>query len=159
MGPKDEMWECLSQRGIREGELIDAILDLYVPHPGVEDRGDARRILIEILNDLFSDPNINALLLAAVHLEEIGSRGVIPGLSREMYRKDDVHLVADEVLGMAIAEYIGGTRARFEFVRFDQAKPGILKELPPFLDDALCGVLAGASSRMYTEARRKGGDR
>jgi alpha-ribazole phosphatase CobZ len=155
MDRKDEMWDRLAQKGIERGEMLDTVLQLYVPHPGIEDRGEAKRILGGILDGLLKDPNINALLLAAVHLEEVGSQGSIPGLSRERYEEDPVFLVADEILGMAIAEYIGGTRARFEYVRFDMGKPGILGRLPPFLDDALCGVLAGASTRMYTEALEK----
>jgi len=53
---------------------------------------------------------------------------------------------------MAIAEYIGGTKARFEFVRYDTKKPGILGRLGPFVDDVICGLIAGVSSQMYTEA-------
>jgi phosphatidylglycerophosphatase A len=42
----------------------------------------------------------------------------------------------------------------FEFVRFDQAKPGILKELPPLTNDANGALVAGASSNIYTRATR-----
>ena len=52
---------------------------------------------------------------------------------------------------MAIAECIGGTYARFEFTRYDQKKPGILSTLGPFLDDAVAGLIAGCTSRLYTE--------
>ncbi|MDD1659376.1 MAG: hypothetical protein LUP92_03935 [Methanomicrobiales archaeon] len=52
---------------------------------------------------------------------------------------------------MAIAEYIGGTCARFEFTRYDQKKPGILSGLGPFLDDAVAGLIAGCTSRLYSE--------
>ena len=55
-------------------------------------------------------------------------RDYIPGLTQERFRGRPGP-VADEVLGIAIASYIGGTRAVFEYVRFDQAKPGILKKL------------------------------
>jgi phosphatidylglycerophosphatase A len=40
----------------------------------------------------------------------------------------------------------------FEFVRFDQAKPGILKKLPPLTNDAIGALVAGASSNVYTRA-------
>jgi phosphatidylglycerophosphatase A len=52
---------------------------------------------------------------------------------------------------MAIAECIGGTYARFEFTRYDQKKPGILAKLGPFLDDAVAGLIAGCTSRLYSE--------
>jgi phosphatidylglycerophosphatase A len=53
---------------------------------------------------------------------------------------------------MAIAECIGGTYARFEFTRYDQKKPGILSKLGPFLDDAVAGLIAGCTSRLYSES-------
>jgi phosphatidylglycerophosphatase A len=53
---------------------------------------------------------------------------------------------------MAIANYIAGAKGIFEFIRFDQAKPGILKKLGPILNDAIGGLIAGVSSNMYTRA-------
>jgi len=64
-------------------------------------------------------------------------------------------LVADEVLGLAIATYIAGARGIFDFTRFDQAKPGILKKLGPLANDAVGGLVAGVSSNMYTNALRR----
>jgi phosphatidylglycerophosphatase A len=61
-------------------------------------------------------------------------------------------LVADELLGMTIANYIAGAKGIFEFIRFDQAKPGILKNLGPIVNDAIGGLIAGVSSNMYTRA-------
>jgi phosphatidylglycerophosphatase A len=61
-------------------------------------------------------------------------------------------LVADELLGMTIANYIAGAKGIFEFIRFDQAKPGILKKLGPIVNDAVGGLIAGVSSNMYTKA-------
>ena len=60
--------------------------------------------------------------------------------------------MADELIGLAIANYIGGARGMFEFVRFDQAKPGILKKLPPLTNDAIGALVAGVSSNVYTKA-------
>jgi len=61
-------------------------------------------------------------------------------------------LVADELLGLTIANYIAGAKGIFEFIRFDQAKPGILKKLGPISNDAIGGLIAGVSSNMYTRA-------
>lgn len=148
------MWSHLEEKGIRREDLVSAALELYVPHPGVEDREKARTMLEEGFEAALSDPNVNALVLAGFQLEEAGSEGSIPGIDKEAFKKDPVSLVSDEILGMAIAEYIGGTRARFEYVRFDSEKPGILGKLGPFTDDVICGVIAGVSSRMYSEAKR-----
>jgi len=61
-------------------------------------------------------------------------------------------LVTDELLGITIANYIAGAKGIFEFIRFDQTKPGILKKLGPIVNDAIGGLIAGASSNMYTRA-------
>ena len=147
---KPEMWSWLEARGVTRGDILAAALELYVPHPGVETREKAAEALGSILDRALQDPNVNSLVVAGFLLEEEGRKGSIPGLPRETFGKDPVFLVADEVIGMAIAEYIGGTRARFEYVRYDKKKPGILGRLGPFLDDTICGLIAGATSRMYS---------
>ncbi len=43
-------------------------------------------------------------------------------------------------------------RGIFEFIRFDQNKPGILKKLGPITNDVIGGLIAGVSSNMYTKA-------
>ncbi len=149
------MIEMLRQKGIKKEDLVSAALQLYVPHPGVENKRKARQMLEKNFDKIFSDPNINALVMAGFHLEELASKGSLHGMRKKDFKKDPVFLVADEILGMAIAEYIAGTKARFEYVRFDTAKPGILRKLGPFVDDVICGVIAGASSKMYTEAGEK----
>ncbi len=91
----------------------------------------------------FNDLNVCALIIAGLKLEEEGQKGRIPGLSKEEYQADPVHLIADEILGIQIATYIAGTRAIFEFERFDRKKPGIIKDLPPILDDVIGGLISG----------------
>ncbi|HSQ53328.1 MAG TPA: phosphatidylglycerophosphatase A, partial [Acidobacteriota bacterium] len=61
-------------------------------------------------------------------------------------------LIVDELLGMTIANYIAGARGIFEFIRFDQVKPGILRKLGPIANDAVGGLIAGVSSRVYSGA-------
>ena len=104
------------------------------------------------LNRALSDVNVSALVMAGLRLEEDGERGLIPGISKREFEKDLGGLVADEVLGMAIANYIAGSKGVFEYVRFDKAKPGILKKLGPVSDDVVAGLISGISSNMYTRA-------
>lgn len=144
--------EILEERGIFLDDLIKSGMELFVPHKGLKSRKRAGEIFRSMLVNALEDMNIAALIMAGLHLEDDGNRGLIPGLDIEDFKKDAVHILADEILGMAIAEYIGGTRARFEYVRYDMKKPGILKRLGPFADDVICGVIAGASSQMYSEA-------
>jgi len=135
----------LEKRGITFDAMVDAAMGLYISH-GMPDEQAAENIRKKMQKYL-TDPNVASLLLGAVLLEE------------ELYEKrknseiaeDPVFLLSDEIIGMAIAECIGGTYARFEFTRYDQKKPGILATLGPFLDDAVAGLIAGCTSRLYSE--------
>jgi len=144
----------LEERGITLGDMVNTALQLFVPHPGVETKDKAVEILQEEFMDVLSDVNVSCLVVACFRVEEDAKKGLIPGLSKERFMGRP-GLVADELLGMAIACYIAGVRGIFEFIRFDQAKPGILKKLGPIVNDAIGGLIAGASSNMYTRALRK----
>ncbi|MEM3956576.1 MAG: alpha-ribazole phosphatase CobZ [Candidatus Bathyarchaeia archaeon] len=135
-------------------DLIDTALELFVPHPGVETKEKAAKILEEEFTDTLSDVNVSCLIVACFRAEEDARAGLIPGLSKERFMGRP-GLVADELLGMTIASYIAGARGVFEFIRFDQAKPGILKKLGPIVNDAIGGLVAGVSSNMYTRALRE----
>jgi alpha-ribazole phosphatase CobZ len=120
----------------------------------VETKEDAIKQLKEEFYDALSDVNVSTLEVASFRAQEDADAGLIPGLSMERYLGRP-GLVADELLGLAISGYIAGARGVFEFTRFDQAKPGILKKLGPITNDAIGGLVAGVSSNMYTRATRK----
>jgi alpha-ribazole phosphatase CobZ len=136
----------LGEKGVLRTEVVAAAMELYVSH-GISAEDAAVR-LHEKIGEALDDPNVSSLLLGAILLED------------ELYWKrknseiadDPVFLLSDEIIGMAIAEVIGGTYARFEFTRYDQKKPGILAKLGPFLDDAVAGLIAGCTSRLYSES-------
>ena len=148
----------LEKKGITLMDLVDTALEFYVPHPGVETREKAEEMLREELLDALDDVNVSTLLFAAFRLQEDAEAGLIPGLSMERFQGRP-GLVADELLGLAIATYIAGAKGMFEFTRFDQAKPGILKKLGALVNDAVGGLVAGASSNMYTRAFRIAGEK
>ena len=135
-------------------DLIDTALEMFVPHPGVETREKAAEILEEEFLDALSDVNVSCMEVACFRAEEDAKAGQVPGLTEERFMGRP-GLVADELLGMTIATYIAGARGIFEFVRFDQSKPGILKKLGPISNDAVGGLVAGVSSNMYTRALRQ----
>jgi len=141
----------LEERGITFESLVEAALELLSYHPSMGSRERVIQTLRECLEEALSDVNVAALVLAGLRLDDDGKAGLIPGLTSETYAGDPVSLLADEILGMDVANYIAGSRGIFEFVRFDKAKPGILRRLGPFLDDVVGGVIAGASSNMYTK--------
>ncbi len=148
--------EYLEKRDISLKSLIHAALEMYVPHPGVENEEKASGMLREEFLDVLTDVNVSTLIVAAFRAQEDAEKGLIPGLTKERFLGRP-GLVADELIGIAIATYIGGSRGMFEFVRFDQAKPGILKKLPPLTNDAIGALVAGVSSNVYTQAIKKAG--
>ncbi|MEM2522531.1 MAG: phosphatidylglycerophosphatase A [Candidatus Bathyarchaeia archaeon] len=154
MNAKPPLLKFLEEKGITLKDLVDTALQLFVPHPGVETREKAAEILQQELMDALSDVNVSCLIVACFRAEEDANAGLIPGLSRERFMGRP-GLVADELLGMAIACYIAGVKGVFEFVRFDQAKPGILKDLGPIVNDAIGGLIAGTSSNMYTRSLKE----
>lgn len=141
-----ETEERLRQQGVALSEIVDTAMVLYVPHGTGAD--EARVILEEKIAAALRDPNVCSLIIAAILLEE----ELVTRRANSELAEDPVFLLADEIIGMAIAELIGGTYARFEFTRYDQNKPGILSRLGPFLDDAVAGLIAGCTSRLYSES-------
>jgi len=135
-------------------DLVNTALELFVPHPGVETKEKAAKLLEEEVKETLSDVNVSCLEVACFRAEEDAKSGLVPGLTKERFMGRP-GLVADELLGMTIANYIAGARGIFEFIRFDQAKPGILKKLGPISNDAVGGLIAGVSSNMYTRALGK----
>ena len=143
----------LEDRGITMSDLVNTALEFFVPHPGVETVEKASAILREELLDALKDVNVSTLMVMAFRAEEDARNGLIPGLTQQRFLGRP-GVIADEVLGVAIAGYIAGTRGVFEYTRFDQAKPGILKKLGPIINDAIGALIASASSNMYTRALR-----
>jgi alpha-ribazole phosphatase CobZ len=143
----------LEDKGISLKDLINTALELFVPHPGLDTEAKAAEMFQEEFLDALSDVNVSCLEVACFRAQEDAENGLIPGLSKERFMGRP-GLVADELLGLAIANYIAGVRGVFEFTRFDQAKPGILKKLGPITNDAIGGLVAGVSSNVYTRAFR-----
>ena len=150
---KPPLLKYLEEKGVSLRDLLDTALEFYVPHPGVETKEKAEQILKEEFLDILRDVNISTLIVAAYRAQEDAEAGRIPGLTKERFQGRP-GLVADELIGLAISGYIAGARGVFEFTRFDQAKPGILKKLGAISNDAIGGLVSGVSSNMYTRAFR-----
>jgi len=151
---KPPLLQYLEEKGVALNDLVETAMKLFVPHPGVESKEEAKRIIIEEFKDALSDVNVSCMVVACYRAEEDAKVGLIPGLTRERF-SGRPGLVADELLGMTIANYVAGARGIFEFVRFDQNKPGILSKLGPITNDAVGGLIAGCSSNMYSQALRQ----
>ncbi|MHA1833482.1 MAG: bifunctional adenosylcobinamide hydrolase/alpha-ribazole phosphatase CbiS [Candidatus Baldrarchaeia archaeon] len=147
--PKDFL-TVLGERGISIKDMWEAAKELYVPHPRW-DLKVLKKMFIRSLRTLQKDINVNAMILAAALLEEAGVKNKLYGLSAEEFMKDPVHLLTDEILGMALAEYIAGTKGLFEYVRYDTNKPGIIRKLGPFLDDIVASLIGSIMSKIYSK--------
>src|SRR5574341_1448913 len=148
--------KVLEESGLSEEVLVSAALELYVPHPGVENKDIAQQVFKRELKLALSDPNLCILLYAGMLLEKEGEKGELPGMSKETFNKDLTYLIVDEVIGMSIAKYISGDKGIFEYVRFDKLKPGILSKLGPFMDDVIAGLIGGVSANMYSRGKNDG---
>lgn len=145
----------LEERGILLEDLVTAAVKLVVNTfngvHGTQLRSNVKEAIIEAS----LDPNVSSLIIAALELEDQGEIGLIPSLSEADYAKDPIYLVADEDIGEMIARYISGTRGIHNFRIYDRHKPGIIGKLGPFLDDAMCGLIGGAMSKMYTNMEKR----
>lgn len=144
--------DVLSGFGITYADMENTAMEFYVPHPGIETEEKARAVFRREFDYAICDSNLQLLIYTALLLEKEGKEGTLPGLSKKSYEQDLSFIIADEILGEAVAGYIGGTKGKFEFVRFDKNKPGILKELGMFMDDIIGGLLGGVSANMYSRA-------
>jgi alpha-ribazole phosphatase CobZ len=140
----------LDELGVGPEEMWEAAVALYYPDPSWEVER-IKAMFMRHLTVLRKDINVNAMIYAAINMEEMGNRNEMFGLDDDRFREDPVHLVADELLGIALAEYIAGTKGLFEYVRYDKKKPGILGSLGPFLDDIVASLIGSIMSRIYTE--------
>jgi len=138
----------LEERGIYLEDMVSTALELYVPpvegEAGAGEQELKRRLEATIKKEC-SDVNVALLLAAALHSDEEEIRKGRAGKAGE---EDAACIVADELIGIDIAEYIGGKKALFNFFYYDTRKPGILSQLGVFMDDAIGGLIAGCMSRM-----------
>lgn len=139
----------LESIGITLDQMWDASMEIYLPNPNWDER-KLRKMFDEKMSVLCQDINVSSLVQGAIALEDLGNKDCICAMPRGMFKEDPIHLIADEIIGMQIAQYISGTRGIFEFHRFDRYKPGIIGKAGPFIDDMLCGLIGGVMSFIYT---------
>nr|WP_245526738.1 alpha-ribazole phosphatase CobZ [Methanothermus fervidus] len=137
--------EYLKDFGISIEKLVDAGMELCV---GVETTEKLRNKLKHQINKALDDINVVTLIMAAMRVEEDFHFYRIEGFNID---DDPAYLYTDEVFGMAIANQIAGTKAIFNFKRYDEEKPGIISKLPPLMDDVVAGLIAGCMSKIFEE--------
>ena len=137
--------EHIESVGVTIDDLVEAGMQLCV---GVERTVELDNKLNKQLFKSLEDLNVAALIIAGIRLEEDLQRQRIRGID---VSDDPAYLYSDEVFGMAVANQIAGTKAIFNFKRYDEEKPGIIGSLGPVLDDIFAGLVAGCMSKMFEE--------
>jgi alpha-ribazole phosphatase CobZ len=128
--------------GILFGDLIEAGMDLLDEDDVT--RGLKNKMESQILKSL-TDINVMTLIVAAFRTHDDLSNNRM----REFEGKH--YIYTNELLGMAIANQIAGTKATFNFKRYNEAKPGIIWGLPPMLSDIFAGLIAGCITKILEE--------
>ena len=143
----------LEDHGVTLKDMIDTALELFVPHPGIETREKAVELFKAGFYEALLDVNVAVLEVACFRAEEDARAGRDPERrdrrARQLPRLRHAGRGIRRVIG---PNYIAGARGIFEFIRFDQVKPGILRKLGPIANDAVGGLIAGVSSRVYSGA-------
>lgn len=136
------MNDILSKFNITKKDLETTAFKMVIPKSLNEKK--ARLRFRSLLDKYLDDINVCTLLWAGYLLNEKFNEKM-----PEINKEDPTNLVADEILGMSIANYIGGTNAIFNFRRYDTEKPGILSKLEPMIDDVIGGLIAGIMTKVY----------
>ena len=137
--------DYMKAEGVSIDALVDAGMELLVD---VNDSQRLRKKLRKQLLKSLEDLNVIALIMSAIRCEDDFLRNRI----REVDISDDPsYLYTDEVLGIAIANQIAGTKATFNFKRYDEEKPGIIAKLGPMVDDIFAGLVAGCMSKIFED--------
>lgn len=128
--------DYLVAEGILIGDLVEAGMELL---NGVEITEELESKMETQILKALTDINVVTLIMAAVRTEDDLNR------IREI---DSSYLYADEVLGMAVANQIAGTKAALNFKHYIDVKPGIIYGLSPMLNDIFAGLIAGCISKV-----------
>lgn len=139
------IYDFMADVGVEIPQLVEAGLELL---EGVERTNELEIALEKQLRKSLQDINVIVMIVAGIRVEDDLQNHRIKGINVD---DDPAYLYCDEVLGMAIANQIAGTKAIFNFKRYDEAKPGVIGTLGPMLDDVFAGLVAGCMSKLFEE--------
>lgn len=142
-GFKKDVLDYIEGAGVKIEDLVDAGMELCV---GVEKSEELYKKLHEQILKSLKDLNVVSFIIAGIRLEEDYAKHRVTGIDVD---DDPAYLYSDEVFGMSVANQIAGTKAIFNFKRYDEEKPGIIGELGPVLDDIFAGLIAGCMSKIF----------
>ena len=135
--------DYLVSEGILIGDLVDAGMELLESSEVTQQLKD--KMENQILKSL-SDINVVMLIDAALRTEDDLAENRIREID---IKEDSFYLYSDEVLGLAVANQIAGTKAAVNFKKYSELKPGIIYGLPPVTDKVFAGLIAGCISKIF----------
>lgn len=152
---EDKMFNYLT--GLGKDEFLNMFRDLYryMPIPNVSEE-KAVEIARIILRKILGDPNTWSFIIAARELELHGIVGTIPNVSEEEFARDSPKVVADEIIGMALATYVAGLKGLFSMYWVERLKESkILKHgiFGTFEDDIISALLGSLYTLLYDYVR------
>ncbi|MBN1166523.1 MAG: phosphatidylglycerophosphatase A [Methanospirillaceae archaeon] len=132
----------LQEKGITTKSLKKTASTLYFPYGVSKQEADAD--IAAMIERMLDDGTVASLISAAIYLDDTGIK--------QKDKECITGLKSPAIIGTAIAESIGGTYAYFEYTRFSRKDLGVVKAAHPFLHEALAGLIAGCTSRLYSTA-------
>lgn len=144
---ESDVVKLLSNLGVNFDNMLKC--GMYMCICDESEKKEIETKFLEIMKKQIKNPNVSTLLISAIVMDERGRNGGLPF----DYDSDPTYVYADEVIGMAIANEIAGTKATFNFKWYDAKKPGVIGKLDKdgymFLDDAVAGFVAGCMSKVF----------
>ena len=140
--------------GLNLSEIVDIALKAYlkssIPGIGLD---HVKNLIEHELSSVIQDPNVWCFIQCAKCLDALGSVGRIRGLTPQEYVNDSTRIVADEILGIALALYINGWKALFSYYWIERLKAyralSKIKNLPMFMDDIISSIIGSILSKIY----------
>lgn len=141
--------ERLDDAGVTLDAMWEAALIMVPDHRW--DEGRMMKMFKEKMRSLTDDMNVNALVQAAIYLDDMGRSNGLRGLDKERYLEDPDPLMADEQIGKDLAEHICGVRGVVEYLRYERNRPGIIASIGSFLDDVVSALSGSVMSLVCSE--------
>jgi phosphatidylglycerophosphatase A len=135
--------QLLEEAGCSKDAIIESALALFIPWQRSQD--EQNRVVSERISAALLDPTVSSLVCAACFL-------TLSSKSRQNKSMSTASDVSGQYLGIMVAEHLAGSYAYFEYTRYIKHSPGIIRELEdPYLIHILAGLIAGVTSRLYSE--------
>lgn len=142
--------QCLEEAGCSQPAIIDSALALFIPWQ--RSKEEQYQVVSERLSAALLDPTVSSLVHAACFLA-LSTRHTHDNKTNDLQKTTaDASDLSGSYLGILVAEHLAGVYAYFEYMRYLKHSPGIIGEIKdPYISHILAGLIAGVTSRLYSE--------